>query len=154
MRIYIASSWRNQHAVEMLSALLRADGHEVLSFVENNFGEDHNHVTKKFSFEDWVNSKESDQSFRYDTAGATQSDLVIYIGPSGKDAAAECGMAWSRGIIVLGLTAKTEDFGLMRKMMTAWFSRYQDLLKWLRDNYVKHYLAQLTKGEEENILAK
>ncbi len=35
MKIYIASSWRNQHAVEMLTSMLRVRGHEVLSFVEN-----------------------------------------------------------------------------------------------------------------------
>lgn len=129
MKIYIASSWKNQHAVEMLTALLRESGHEVMSWVENNFGETHNHVTKKFSFEEWVNSSESDQSFDYDTKGATTADLVIYLGPSGKDAAAECGMAWAKGIPIVGLWAKGEDFGLMRKMMLAWYNRYPDLLK-------------------------
>ena len=39
MKIYIASSWKNQHAVEMFSRLLRERGHEVVSFVEENFGE-------------------------------------------------------------------------------------------------------------------
>lgn len=29
---------------------------------------------------------------------------------------------------MLGLTAKGEDFGLMRKMFDAWFERYTDLL--------------------------
>lgn len=33
MRIYIASSWKNQHAVEMLTDYLEARGHEVISFV-------------------------------------------------------------------------------------------------------------------------
>jgi hypothetical protein len=44
MKIYIASSWKNQHAVEMLTALLRDRGHEVLSFVENNHGEQVGHL--------------------------------------------------------------------------------------------------------------
>ena len=30
MKIYIASSWKNVHAVEMLTALLRDKDHEVL----------------------------------------------------------------------------------------------------------------------------
>ena len=34
VRIYIASSWKNQHAVEMLTDLLRKAGHEVVSFVD------------------------------------------------------------------------------------------------------------------------
>lgn len=128
MKIYIASSWKNQHAVEMLSLILRQSGHEILSFVENNYGEGHNHVTKKFDFETWVNSDASIQSFEYDTKGATQSELVIYISPSGKDAAAEIGAAWACGITILGLYAKGEDFGLMRRMITRWYERYTELI--------------------------
>jgi len=56
--IYIASSWKNQHAVEMLTTLLRQLGFVVLSWIENNYGETHNHVTKKFDFETWVNTNE------------------------------------------------------------------------------------------------
>jgi len=128
MKIYIASSWKNQHTVEMLTVFLREAGHEVLSFVENNYGENHNHITKKFDFETWVNSTESNQSFMYDSEGVMKSDLVIYISPSGKDAAAECGMAYAKGIPIIGLYAKGEDFGLMRKMMMGWFERYTDVL--------------------------
>jgi len=129
MKIYIASSWKNQHGVEMLTALLRQSGHEVISWVENNYGENHNHVTKIFPFEEWVNSTDADQSFLFDTDGATQSDLVIYYGPSGKDACAELGAAWASGVKILGLYAKGEDIGLMRKMVSIWFERYTDLLK-------------------------
>jgi hypothetical protein len=132
MKIYIASSWKNQHAVEMLTALLRENRHEVISWVENNYGEDHNHVTKKFSFEEWVNSSEADQSFVFDTQGATQSDLVIYLGPSGKDACAEVGAAWASGVPIIGLYAKGEDLGLMRKMMVEWFARYTDVLEYVQ----------------------
>lgn len=146
MKVYIASSWKNQHAVEMLTALLRDIGYEVISWIENNYGEDHNHVTKKFSFEDWVVSPESDQSFQFDTQGAATCDLFIYVGPSGKDAAAECGIAWAKGKPMFGLHSKGEDFGLMRKMFDKWFHRYADLVDACRelheatyqpDNYLK-----------------
>lgn len=128
MKIYIASSWKNQHGVEMLTALLRQTGHQVISWVENNYGEAHNHVTKAFPFEEWVNSDEANQSFVFDTEGATMSDLVIYYAPSGKDACAELGAAWASGIPIYGLYAKGEDLGLMRKMVSNWYSRYTDLL--------------------------
>jgi hypothetical protein len=102
--------------------------------VENNYGENHNHVTKKFDFETWVNSDDSDQSFEFDTHGAMTCDLFIYIGPAGKDAAAECGICYGqrlhgRTIPMLALYAKGEDFGLMRKMFDYWFERYDDLLE-------------------------
>jgi len=128
MKIYIASSWKNQHGVEMLARLLRNRNHEVISWVENNYGEDHNHVTKKMDFETWVNSKEADQSFHFDTNGATECDLLIYYGPAGKDACAEMGAAWGAGVPIYGLWAKGEDLGLMRKMVSQWFSRVTDLL--------------------------
>jgi len=132
-KIYIASSWKNQHAVEMLTSHFRVRGYEVISWVENNFGENHNHVTKKFDFETWVNSKESDQSFEFDINGAMSCDLFVYVGQSGKDAAAECGMCYGqrlagKTIPMFGLTCKGEDFGLMRKMFDGWFDRYPDLI--------------------------
>lgn len=127
MKIYIASSWKNQHGVEMLTALLRAKGHTVISWVENNYGETHNHVTKKFSFEEWVNSDEANQSFQFDMEGATGCHLLIYYGPAGKDACVEMGAAFAIGIPIIGLYAKGEDLGLMRKCVT-WYDRYTDLL--------------------------
>ncbi len=129
MKIYIASSWKNQHAVEMLTELLRHRGHEVVSWVENNFGENHNHVTKRFDFETWVKSPESDQSFHFDTQGAMTCDVFIYVGPAGKDAAAECGMAFAFGRPMIALWAKGEDFGLMRKMFGWTVGRYFEVLE-------------------------
>jgi hypothetical protein len=127
MRIYIASSWKNEHGVSMLTEQLRDQGHHVISWIENNYGENHNHVTKKFDFETWVNSEESDESFKFDANGAMTCDLFIYYGPAGKDAAAECGMAFAKGIPMIALHAKGEDFGLMRKMFT-WYERYTDIV--------------------------
>lgn len=135
-KIYIASSWKNQHAVELLTWRLRHLNFEVISWVENNYGEDHNHVTKKFDFETWINTDQSDQSFEFDTHGAMTCDRFIYIGPSGKDAAAECGMCYGqrlagRTIPMYALWAKGEDFGLMRKMFDAVFDRWDYLVAYL-----------------------
>ncbi len=126
MQIYIASSWRNQHAVEMITACLRELGHEVHSFVENNFKEGHG-PGGGVPFEEWVQTAQADNSFEYDTRGASESDLVVYIGPSGTDAWAEVGIAWACGIPILGLWAKGEPAGLMRKMVT-WHMSYKSLL--------------------------
>jgi nucleoside 2-deoxyribosyltransferase len=129
MKIYIASSWKNQHAVEMLTEMLRHKGHVVISWVENNYGENHNHVTKRFDFETWVRTTESDQSFEFDTNGAMQCDVFVYLGPAGKDAAAECGMAYATGKPMIALWAKGEDFGLMRKMFNYTVSRYFEVIQ-------------------------
>lgn len=135
MRIYIASSWKNEHGVTMLTKLLRDRGHKVVSWIENNYGESHNHVTKKMDFETWVVSDESAQSFAFDAAGARFSDMLIYYAPAGKDAAAECGMAYGSNVTMWGLYAKGEDFGLMRRMFDRWFSTVDELLAGLDVQY-------------------
>jgi len=109
----------------MLTALIRQKGHEVLSFIEN-CNEEGSHG---FSFEEWIKTPKADQSFEYDTTAAMESDALIYLGPSGKDAAAECGMAYARGVPIIGLRSKGEDFGLMRKMMCAWVDNYREALE-------------------------
>lgn len=130
MRIYIASSWKNQHAVELLTEQLRAYGHEVFSFVENNYGEGHG-PDKTMDFDEWVRTDEARRSFEYDTRGATESDLVIYVGPSGTDAWAEVGAAWAKGIFIAGLWAKGEPAGLMRRMMDLWCTRIDELFHFI-----------------------
>jgi hypothetical protein len=131
MKVYIAASWKHQHAVEMLTSMLRDRGHEVLSFVENNHGEQKGHEAtkdgKSMPFDDWVWSQRGKDSFDYDTNSAMNSDCVLYIGPSGKDASAELGMAFARGVKIIGLYAKGEDFGLMRRMVE-WVHSYQQML--------------------------
>jgi hypothetical protein len=123
MKIYIASSWKNQHGVEMLTALLREKGHKVVSWIENSYGE-----KKDFDFEEWIKTDIAYQSFLFDTKGATESDLVIYYGPAGKDACCEIGAAWAKRVPIIGLNAKGEDLGLMRKMMLCWCDLYTEVL--------------------------
>jgi len=127
MKIYIASSWRNQHAVEMLTEILRSKGHIVSSFIEQNY-ESGFGAEKGTSIEAWIASESGQRSFDFDTNAARESDLIIYISTSGKDAAVELGIAYASGVVIYGLYAKGEDFGLMRKVVTTWFDRYQDLL--------------------------
>ena len=129
----------------MLTFILRLKGHEVISWIENNYGENHNHITKKFDFETWVNTDESRQSFEFDIAGATTSDLMIYYGPAGKDACAEMGAAWAANVPIIGLYAKGEDLGLMRKMVYRWYGRYQDLLLDLGKIEKEYDLVRISK---------
>lgn len=126
MNIYIASSWKNQHAVEMLTARLRQLGHEVKSFVEKAVS-DEGRVALEFDVVKWINSEDGKNKFEYDTDGAMNSDLVIYIGPSGCDAWAEVGVAWASGVTIFGLISKGEQIGLMRRM-AAWFKSVDELI--------------------------
>jgi len=126
MKVYIASSWRNQHAVEMLTDILRQKGYEVISFVDAAVeAEGRNGL--RFDVEKWILSDDGASKFEYDTRGATGSDLVIYLGPSGTDAWAEVGAAWASGVPIFGLWAKGEPAGLMRRMVT-WFMDSRELI--------------------------
>lgn len=128
MNIYIAASWKHQHAVEMLTHLLRERGHIIFSFVENNYEEDHAPGPDSFDFEKWVNTENAYKCFEYDTTSARDCDVCIYLAPSGKDAAAEVGIAFANKKYIIGLWAKGEDFGLMRKMITTWCRRYEEVI--------------------------
>lgn len=126
MNIYIASSWKNQHAVEMLTARLRDLGHEVASFVEKAV-QDEGRSELQFDVVKWINSDDGLKKFEYDLSSAMNSDLVIYIGPSGCDAWAEVGAAYGAGTTIFGLIAKGEQIGLMRWMAT-WFISVDKLI--------------------------
>lgn len=133
-QIYIASSWKNRHAVEMLTDLIRSMNIAVVSFIDEAVRVEGNEI-KKFSIEEWIASEDGHAKFVYDTDGATKSDLVIYIGPSGTDAWAEVGAAWGAGVPVVGLFAKGEQGGLMKRMMIEWFYDYRSLLRMIeREN--------------------
>jgi len=129
MKIYIASSWKNQHAVEMLTECLEQRGHEVVSFVRQAAQTEDRVRFGKLDIEEWLRSEDAAAKFKFDTDGATKSDLVIYIGPSGTDAWAEVGAAWASRVTVLGLWSKGEQAGLMRHMVAAWHNDFRHLLR-------------------------
>ena len=126
MKIYIASSWRNQHAVELLTAELRRRDHEVVSFVERTVETEGRCLRGKFDIDEWIASEDGREKFEYDIEGATKSDLVIYVVPAGIDAWAEVGAAWSQGVPIIGLYAKGEQAGLVRRMIR-WMNSIQEL---------------------------
>jgi hypothetical protein len=125
VKIYIAASWKHQHAVELLTDLLEKSGHQVVSFVREaaTSGE----LRAVGGLEEWIDSEDGLRKFEFDTQGAMSADAVVYIGPSGTDAWAEVGAAWALDVPVLGLWAKGEPAGLMRRMV-CWFDNHRHLV--------------------------
>ena len=126
MKIYIASSWKNYHCVELLTWHLEEAGHTVMSFVRKAIQAEGRDL--KFDIEEWIASKDGWQKFYYDLDSAMAADVVIYIGPSGTDAWAEVGAAWAKGVPIYGLWTKGEQAGLMR-LMVWWYKDVFELLK-------------------------
>lgn len=126
MKIYIAASWKHQHAVEMLTERLEQNGHTVLSWLRE--GRPEEAFLSRRELEHFIYSDEGRRVFDFCAESATSCDLVVYLGPSGCDAWAEVGAAYGRGVPVLGLLAKSEDVGLMRLMIRSWHSSVSALL--------------------------
>ena len=63
LKIYIASSWKNQHAVEMLTAMLRDMGHTVISFIEKAVS-DEGRSNIKFDVDQWIESPDGAEKFQ------------------------------------------------------------------------------------------
>ncbi|MDL2266504.1 nucleoside 2-deoxyribosyltransferase [Desulfovibrio sp. OttesenSCG-928-G15] len=126
MRIYIAASWKHQHAVEMLTERLEALDHEVLSWLRE--GRPEEAFLSRRELEHFIYSEEGRRVFEFCAGSATSCDAVIYLGPSGCDAWAEVGAAYGRGVPILGLLAKSEDVGLMRLMIRSWHNSVESLL--------------------------
>ena len=130
MRIYIAASWKHQHAVEMLTERLEEAGHTILSWLRE--GRPEEAFLSQLELTDFIKSDEGMRVFRFCADSAIGADLLIYLGPSGCDAWAEVGAAYGRGVPILGLLAKSEDVGLMRHMVHAWHNSVGELLESVR----------------------
>ena len=126
MRVYIAASFKHQHAVEMLTEKLETTGIEVLSWLRE--GRPEEAFLSRRELEHFIQSSEGFRVFKFCADSATKADLVIYLGPSGCDAWAEVGAAYGAGVPILGLLAKAEDVGLMRHMVAGWCTSVEELL--------------------------
>jgi hypothetical protein len=127
MRIYIAASWKHQHAVEMLTARLEEKGHEILSWLRE--GRPEEAFLSRRELDAFIYSQDGRRIFEFCAISAKSADLLVYLGPSGCDAWAEVGAAYGSGVPVLGLLAKAEDVGLMRHMVRAWYRSVDELLE-------------------------
>ncbi len=130
MKVYIAASFKHQHAVEMLTERLEEMGIEVLSWLRE--GRPDEAFLSKLELENFIRSNEGERVFRFCAHSATGADLVIYLGPSGCDAWAEVGAAYGTGVPVMGLLAKAEEVGLMRHMIDSWSPSVSELLARVR----------------------
>jgi len=131
MRIYIAASWKHQHAVAMLTGHLEGNGHEVLSWLRE--GRPEEAFLSRRELTAFIRSDEGRRVFRFCADSATGADLVIYLGPSGCDAWAEVGAAYGAQVTVFGLLAKSEEVGLMRHMVRRWFLSVTELVAAVED---------------------
>lgn len=131
MKIYIAASWKHQHAVEMLTGMLEAEGHTILSWLRE--GRPEEAFLSNKDLDNFIKSDVGLGVFEFCVTSVKDADLIIYIGPSGCDAWAEIGAAYGMGKTIFGLKAKSENVGMMRHMIREWFSSVSELLTSVRE---------------------
>lgn len=127
LKIYIASSFRNLHAVHMLTDRLQEAGHSVLDWTA--FAPPLPEGMRPEERRSVLDSDSRGQIFEFCTGASGGADLVIYLGESGQDAACEVGIAFNAGVPVYGLGGPLEAPGLiLSRAVSRWFGKVPELL--------------------------
>lgn len=123
MKIYVASSWRNDLQLEIV-ATLRAEGHEVYDF-HNLRDEDHGFHWSEIdsgwrqwssqSYREALKHPIAQAGFEYDMKALRECDAVVAVQPFGVSTSLELGWAVGAGKLTILLLAHGEP-ELMVKM--------------------------------------
>lgn len=125
--IYIASSFRNLHAVQLLRNTLLAEGFAVFDWT--SLAPPLPHELSPSERRQALDADERGDIFRYCAEACGSADAVVYMGQSGQDAGIEVGIAYNAGVPVFGLAGPLEKPGLMlARAVVHWFDDVQSLL--------------------------
>ena len=114
MKIYLASSWKNEPLVLQLAKLFRAWGHWAYCFAEHTDNAVIFHWDEVMSpDDDGITCLDTDYSrgaFANDKAGIDEADCCILLNPSGRDAHLEAGFMKGQGklLFIIGEFPKGE----------------------------------------------
>lgn len=119
-KIYVATSWRNEHCTKVVNAL-RGDGHTVYDFREAAFSWESVGVnSKSLVTAETINGIYEDQrvidGFRRDMDALKACDICVLVLPSGKSAHIEAGFAASAGKTVIIYSPQPDQPELMYMM--------------------------------------
>jgi hypothetical protein len=138
MKIYIASSFKNLHAVHLLRDVLQERGHVVLDWTKFQPPLPENMSIEEKRRE--LDSDERGEIYAFCSEACGSADLIIYVGPAGQDAACEVGIAACSGVMVWGLQGPLEAPGLILKQSVhRWFDNTADMLKALDIRVGDHF---------------
>lgn len=143
MKIYVASSWRNNEQ-PLVVAALRYAGHEVYDFKHPAEGDDGFHWSEiDENWQDWsvaeyleaLNHPLALKGYKNDMDAMEWADTCVLVMPCGRSAHLE--MGWfcgkSKHTCILHNTANPIEPELMAKMVDAQFATVNGVLAWLEN---------------------
>lgn len=136
MKIYLATSWRNESYYRVLN-LLRNAGHSVYDFREKAFKFD-DIANKPWDSMDWqdqlalLDNPLADEAFNTDFKALKDADVLVMLYPCGNDAHTELGYAAALGQYTVIYVQEGYNVGLMDKVADRFVTSDQQLLEELR----------------------
>ena len=110
LKVYIASSFKNIHAVRLLAKSMRQMGYEILDWTLKATPPEGLNAAKR---REWMDTDHGGEVFSFCAEACKQADFIIYLGTSGQDAGVEVGIAYGLQKPVLGIRGPLESAGLM-----------------------------------------
>lgn len=134
MKIYVASSWRNQRQPIVVNCL-RHSGHDVYDFRKDGFGwHEVDANWEQWTAEEYVAAlthEHSIRGFNRDMKNLMECDVCIMIMPCGPSASMEMGWAVGAGKKVAVYIPATREPDLMVKMADLVTNHWMDIEMWL-----------------------
>lgn len=119
MKVYVASSWRNEHQPAVVAAL-RADGHEVYDFRQDGFSwREIDSDWQKWTPEQYVAALDhpaAERGFKRDMDALRWCEACVMVMPCGPSASMEMGHASGAGKLVAVYIPGLREPDLMVKM--------------------------------------
>lgn len=139
MKIYLATSWKNQYYTDLLKEL-RDAGHEVYDFRHEGFSWDKiDSNWRNWTPQQYVDhldlSEDVEDGFQRDLNAIHWCNLLIMLMPCGLSAGLELGYAAALGKMTAVLVMPEFSADLMIKVAGCIFDNKEDLMNWLgREN--------------------
>jgi hypothetical protein len=135
MKIYVASSWRNEYQPGVVYKLRKA-GHEVYDFKDSE-GFHWSEVDPRWK--DWTPEEYlkglkhpcAERGFLRDMSALQSCDVCVYVMPCGPSASMEMGWAVGAGKRVAVFIPELREPDLMIKMADLCTHRFTELREWL-----------------------
>lgn len=145
LTLYVASSFKHLHAVQLLTRELKKQGYQVEDWTEKATPPEGLTPAQR---RDWMDTDHGGQVFNFCAKACETADMVIYLGMAGQGAGVEIGMAHGAGKPVLGIRGPLESPGLMlHGAVTGWTETVEHAL------HVTAALMKNTRASEQPLTA-